>query len=498
VKQAEELLMWHVKYLVRFLGVLGLLLCWNSCSDIIVSSKPEVVWTDPENGATNVATTYTIRAGFSRVVDPSTVTTETFFINNGVEGTVSYTGTTAEFTPSRSLNYSTTYTATITTGVRDKEENALEAAYVWSFTTKRPPPTITGFSPDSGRPGTVVTITGVNFMSSPTSNSVSFNGISAKVVAATPTEIQAEVPTGATTGPITVATSGGQTSSPGEFQVIYAGRIWEVTDPGSGNSLTSVTWLGTRFVAVGAMGTILTSSDGLAWTPRMSGVTSGLNGLAWSGRQIVVVGTGGAVLTSPNGINWEVESSGTTKSLFAVAWSESLFVAAGADGCILTSPDGSSWRLRNSPTDHWLFGATSFGGLVTVCGHWGTILTSTNGALWRAPISGTEEHLLGITATQEQLVVVGYFGTILTSSDGNTWISRPIEAINHLGGVTRGVIPVGIRIVAVGAGGAILTSLNGIHWTARSSPTTVDLNDVAWSGSLFVAVGENGIIITSY
>jgi photosystem II stability/assembly factor-like uncharacterized protein len=56
----------------------------------------------------------------------------------------------------------------------------------------------------------------------------------------------------------------------------------------------------------------------------------------------------------------------------------------------------------------------------------------------------------------------------------------------------------GVRLVAVGADGAILTSLNGIHWTARNASTTTDLNDVAWSGARFVAVGENGIIITSY
>lgn len=491
--------MWHVKRIVWFFGYLGLLLCWNSCSkDINVSTTPAVIWTEPENGAANVATTDAIRVGFSRMMDPSTITTETFLIDNGVEGTVSYTGTTAEFTPSRSLTYSTIYTASITTGVRDKDGKALRAAYFWSFTTKPPPPIITGLSPDSGRLGTEVTITGANFMSNPASNSVRFNGVSANVVVATPTRIQTKVPTGATTGSITVTTVGGQALSPGDFRVIHPGRFWEVTESGTGSSLASVTWLGTQFVAVGATGTILTSPDGLAWTPRSSGTTNRLNGLAWSGRQIVAVGAGGAVVTSSNGINWEVELSETTKSLFAVAWSGNLFVAVGADGCLLTSTDGTSWRSKNSPTNYWLFGVAAFGDLLVVCGHWGTILTSTDGTYWRGRTSGTAEPLLGITATQEQLVVVGYSGTILTSTNGETWISRQSGTANHLGGVTWGITTLGVRLVTVGADGGILTSLDGIHWTARSSPTTADLNDVAWSGAMFVAVGENGIIITSY
>ena len=489
----------HMKRVVWLLGYLGLLLCWNSCTkDIIVSTRPAVIWTEPENGAANVATTGVIRVGFSRLMDPSTITTETFLIDNGGEGTIGYIGTTAEFTPSRTLTYSTTYTVTITTDVRDKDGKALESAYFWSFTTKPPPPIITGLSPDSGRFGTVVTITGANFMSNPTLNSVRFNGVSAKVVVATPTEIQAVVPMGATTGPVTVATIGGQAMSPRDFWIIYPGSLWEVTGSGTSSSLTSVRWMGTQFVAVGATGTILTSPDGLVWTPRSSGTTSQLNGLAWSGKQIVAVGTGGTVMTSFNGINWEVESSGTTKSLFAVAWSESLFVAVGADGCILTSPDGASWNLRSSPTNHWLFGVAAFGDLLVVCGHWGTILTSTNGTFWSICPSETAEPLLGITATETLLVVVGYCGTILTSTNGETWISWQIGMSNHLGGVTWGITTLGVRLVAVGTGGAILTSLNGIHWTARSSPTTADLNDVTWSGATFVAVGENGLIITSY
>ena len=56
-----------------------------------------------------------------------------------VAGSVTLSGTTATFTPSAPLAYSTTYTATLTTGVTDLANNALAAAYTWSFTTGAAP-----------------------------------------------------------------------------------------------------------------------------------------------------------------------------------------------------------------------------------------------------------------------------------------------------------------------------------------------------------------------
>jgi hypothetical protein len=52
-----------------------------------------------------------------------------------VNGSVKYLGTTAVFYPTVSLAASTTYTATVTTGVKDLAGDAMAVAKVWSFTT---------------------------------------------------------------------------------------------------------------------------------------------------------------------------------------------------------------------------------------------------------------------------------------------------------------------------------------------------------------------------
>ena len=54
---------------------------------------------------------------------------------------MTYSDTTATFTPTTALDYNKTYTATITTGAKDLLGNALEDDYSWSFTTQSEPPT---------------------------------------------------------------------------------------------------------------------------------------------------------------------------------------------------------------------------------------------------------------------------------------------------------------------------------------------------------------------
>ncbi len=80
-------------------------------------------------------------------------------------------------------------------------------------------PTITSFTPESGAVGTEVTITGTNFSTTATDNTVQFNGTAATVTAATATSITTSVPTAATTGKITVAVSGKTATSATDFTV---------------------------------------------------------------------------------------------------------------------------------------------------------------------------------------------------------------------------------------------------------------------------------------
>jgi hypothetical protein len=123
-------------------------------------TPPTVIATDPLNNATSVALNKKIAATFSKAMNASTITTTTFTLRHGttpVSGAVSYSGTTALFTPAGALAPNTAYTATITTGAMDTAGNGIESAYVWNFTTGSAPdttaPTLVSRDPTSGATG---------------------------------------------------------------------------------------------------------------------------------------------------------------------------------------------------------------------------------------------------------------------------------------------------------------------------------------------------------
>jgi hypothetical protein len=92
----------------------------------------------PLSDATDVPRNKTVSIVFNEEMDPATINSTTFTLKQGtsaVAGVVAYTGTTATFTSTANLSANKLYTATITTGAKDKTGNALAINSTWNFTT---------------------------------------------------------------------------------------------------------------------------------------------------------------------------------------------------------------------------------------------------------------------------------------------------------------------------------------------------------------------------
>ncbi len=115
---------------------------WAETTGVVVNIAPSVTFSEPVSSAT---ITFTLSAG-----------------GVAVPGTISYSGTTAIFTPSTPLAYTTQYTATVSAGVQDLAGNAMPNDYSWSFTTSPPPdttaPSVTANTPVAGATGVSVNI----------------------------------------------------------------------------------------------------------------------------------------------------------------------------------------------------------------------------------------------------------------------------------------------------------------------------------------------------
>ncbi|MBL9115752.1 MAG: hypothetical protein JNJ83_12155 [Verrucomicrobiaceae bacterium] len=92
-------------------------------------------------------------------------------------------------------------------------------------------------------------------------------------------------------------------------------------------------------------------------------------------------------------------------------------------------------------------------------------------------------------------ILVGF----LCSSDrvraaiGDAWTAVPTPTSSGL----ESVIWTGSTYLAVGEQGTIITSPDGVNWTTQFTPTFQKLLNVASSGTFHVAVGENGTLLTS-
>jgi len=107
------------------------------------TTAPTVGGVSPADGAADVAPGTNVTATFSEDMDPLTVTKDTFkLVTDGtttsVAATVSYDAAskTATLKPTAKLISKKRYTATVTTGVKDKAGNPLANAYSWYFTTR--------------------------------------------------------------------------------------------------------------------------------------------------------------------------------------------------------------------------------------------------------------------------------------------------------------------------------------------------------------------------
>ncbi len=299
--------------------------------------------------------------------------------------------------------------------------------------------------------------------------------------------------------------------------------LWSIAYGGMLSSTTT-----TQFVAVGSGGTILTSPTATtaSWTPRASGVTNYLDRIKWSASygQFLTVGSNGTILTSPDGVTWTHRSSGTVNFLYdiATAATGSQAVAVGLDGTILTSPDLVTWTTASSVIIPNINGSAWSGVRFAAVGDKGLIISSLNGSIWSlestvtttinlnavaSSVSGTQAH--GIP----EFVAVGDSGTILTSPSGTSgpgaisWTRQPSKTAYNLNGVAYGILSIGSGtvFVAVGDSGTILSSPSGTSWTTQSaSPTnSSNLKSIAYgvvaagTQPLFVAVGDSGTVLTS-
>lgn len=289
----------------------------------------------------------------------------------------------------------------------------------------------------------------------------------------------------------------------GLWSAAGAQQVWTLRNPiTQQKTLNAMVWTGSKFVAVGIDGVIVTSTDGLTWQNETSGINVTLYAVAWTGSRLFAVGKTGSVYTSTNGSSWAPTTggTGTSSDLYGVASLNGTVVVVGANNTLLYSTnDGASWQAATSPlaSGSYVGVAASPSKFLAVNG--ANAVQSSDGINWTSSSTGNG-GLAAVAWAVDKFVVTGYRSTspagaiVRTSPTGGApWTEQSVPSTS----TSLASVTLGGQLVAVGSGGTIRYSANGESWVTTTSPTGVNLNSVVASNNRYVAVGVNGVIVTS-
>ncbi len=297
-------------------------------------------------------------------------------------------------------------------------------------------------------------------------------------------------------------------ASDGEIYTSTDGANW-TQRAATEQTLNGVSFGGGLFVAVGTSGSIFSSQDGLTWVAVPSIVRREIYAVTYDGHAFVMVGANGIILSSvPKALtvpvpillsetSYNTSVSDTNDDLTAITYGAGQFVVVGNDyNTSFSSATAQLWTQGGSGLGDDYYTGTAFGdGLYVAIDSNGGVYTSTDGSTWTHE-TGTQTTLNGLTFGNGIFVAVGNSGAVFTSSNAKQWAAQKTVGTHDL----EAVIYDGANFVAVDDGGFIWTSANGITWASggtEANGINQALYAITYNGSLYVAVGDGGQIVTS-
>lgn len=352
---------------------------------------------------------------------------------------------------------------------------------------------ISSLSATSGAVDDEITLSGSGFGDDPFHLEVRFaDNVAAVIVSVTDTELVVKVPDGAVDGAISVRNIITDTSDTSASFTIGDGggtpATWTGRAAPSAFLQNGVAYGSSKFVSVGYSRTILTSPDGISWTARTAPDSNFFQGnsVAWDGSQFVLVGDSSnlasyapVIATSPDGVTWTRRSwtnGGGETQLVDVTGTASRLTAVGANGAIISSADaGASWSSETTPAT-----ITSLAGVAD---------------------SGSLRIAVGRNSSSQGVLIANSgSGWAQTGTPASNWVPRDVVWTGSLW------VVVGADSVNFGANAVVMYSSDGSTWTRVDLPTDAApagyaLRDITWTGSQFVAVGDNiqsgRVVVTS-
>lgn len=315
-----------------------------------------------------------------------------------------------------------------------------------------------------------------------------------------------------------------------------------------GNDLRDVAGENGRWTAVGDVGGVVTSTNGVDWADSHTVGRARYRSSIAAGNGIFVSLGGSLPEVSSNGVDWVDVTVGPGVFFYALAFGSGRFVAICSSEQTAVSTNGVDWEFQHVPElAGWAGGLSFANGLffapVTDYGDDSnfpdSVLVSGDGVTWTLSASRWSLPITDVTYGQGlYMAIQSYPGfSILVSTNGLIWTEKtPTEPMDYYPGsiafasgvfvaqefsprgnglawstnatdwnavpgigtnAFRTVRTDGTRFVAVGYEGTVATSANGRDWTVVSPGSELNFRGLATGNGVFVAVGNLGTVFTS-
>ncbi len=316
---------------------------------------------------------------------------------------------------------------------------------------------------------------------------------------------------------------------------LWASEQMTMTGGNTKRVFLDLVYVNNTYVALDDGDQIYVSSDGLNWSFKNPAVLN-LDKLMDNGSTVVAYGlegSGGVATSTDNGETW-VDQSTLPNQIYQGTWTGSQFaLLGGTDFKLYTSADGLTWSSISTDVTALTYpesGLTYFDS--KYIGYGGSdIFTSTNtnnnaGILVSTDSGVTWAHVgfrdsgdvaynkinTALKTSASTLILAGDAG-VIAENHQTIVADLAVNSFSRLASSTGtemlfDVAENGSSFVAVGGGPTvILYSNDGNNWQRRPVPTythlsqTFEVTDrlysVDWTGSEYVALGRNGLILTS-
>jgi len=198
-------------------------------------------------------------------------------------------------------------------------------------------------------------------------------------------------------------------------------QVWEPI----GGEIFDLIRGGEQFVGVGEYGHIFLSEDGQHWDRITAAGAIDFRSVTWSGSRYLALGDSTAHKSS-DGLSWSAHDIEAPEGsvIKQVIWAEGQYRAVGyrlpdsGDDhyCFFSSANGFEWTAKRLASDYIVPDDLAWtGARYVIYGRHGTLLISVNGEEWEILDTGTDAEFADIAISSRRLILAGADRTVLRS-----------------------------------------------------------------------------------